>query len=49
MSVHQCPDCELRFLTENDLRDHLDTDHPGRIGEHLPHPGAHSDWPRDKS
>ena len=45
MSVHQCPECELRFLTENDLRDHLDTDHPGTIGEHMPHPGIHSDWP----
>jgi hypothetical protein len=47
MSVHQCPDCELRFLSERDLRDHLDCDHPGAVGEHLPHPGAHSDWPRD--
>jgi hypothetical protein len=47
MSVHQCPDCELRFLSESDLRDHLDTDHPGAVGEHFPHPGPHSDWPRE--
>lgn len=47
MAVHQCPECELRFLDENELRDHLDNDHPGTIGEHLPHPGPHADWPRE--
>ena len=47
MSVHQCPECELRFVSEPDLRDHLDTDHPGTIGEHLPHPGLHSEWPKE--
>jgi hypothetical protein len=47
MSVHQCPDCELRFLTESELRDHLDNEHPGRIGEHYPHPDRHTpNWPR---
>jgi hypothetical protein len=47
MSVHQCPECELRFSDEPELRDHLDTDHPGAIGEHLPHPGPHADWPHN--
>jgi len=47
--VHQCPDCELRFGNEAELREHLDTDHPGRIGEHLPRPGPHADWPREGS
>jgi hypothetical protein len=47
MSVHQCPDCELRFLTESELRDHLDKDHPGRVGEHFPHPDRRTpNWPR---
>jgi hypothetical protein len=36
MSVHQCPECELRFAEENELRDHLDTDHPGAITDHQP-------------
>ncbi len=32
MPVHQCPECELRFATEGELRDHLDSEHPGRVG-----------------
>ncbi|HVF05417.1 MAG TPA: hypothetical protein VNA20_11315 [Frankiaceae bacterium] len=47
MAVRQCPECELRFMDENELRDHLNNDHPGAIGEHLPHPGPHADWPRE--
>lgn len=49
MTVHQCPDCELRFVNETELRDHLDTEHPGRVGDHLPHPGRHADWAKDRS
>ena len=33
MAVHQCPECELRFLTESELREHLETEHPGSVGE----------------
>jgi hypothetical protein len=33
MAVHQCPECELRFGDDAELRDHLDRDHPGSIGE----------------
>jgi len=47
MSVHQCPDCELRFSNAVELRDHLDTEHPGRVGERLPHPDPRADWPRE--
>ena len=47
MTVHQCPDCELRFATEPELRDHLETEHPGRVGPPLPHPGPHADWPKE--
>ena len=47
MAVHQCPECELRFINEPELRDHLDAEHPGSIGEHLPHPGPHASWPRE--
>jgi hypothetical protein len=25
--IHQCPRCELRFLTESELMDHLAVDH----------------------
>lgn len=31
MAARQCPECELRFATVAELREHLDTDHPGRI------------------
>jgi len=33
MSAHQCPECPLRFASENELRHHLANDHPGRISE----------------
>ncbi len=33
MAVHQCPDCELRFLTESELREHIASDHPERVTE----------------
>jgi hypothetical protein len=26
--VHQCPYCELRFATRNELEDHVGADHP---------------------
>lgn len=26
--VHQCPYCELRFVTRNELEDHVAADHP---------------------
>jgi len=32
MAARQCPECELRFATEIELRDHLDSDHGGQIG-----------------
>ena len=38
MAVHQCPECELRFADDNELRDHLNTDHPGSIGEPSDYP-----------
>ena len=28
MDVFQCPECELKFRTANELRDHLTLDHP---------------------
>jgi hypothetical protein len=31
MAVRQCPECELRFLSEQELRDHLDSEHPGSV------------------
>jgi len=27
--VHQCPRCELRFLSRNELEDHMAQEHPG--------------------
>jgi hypothetical protein len=36
--VRQCPECELRFQTENELRDHLDSEHPGSVGPPPTHP-----------
>ncbi|MGH9022458.1 MAG: hypothetical protein ACRDV9_05050 [Acidimicrobiia bacterium] len=27
-SVHQCPECELRFLSDWELSDHLAREHP---------------------
>ncbi|HEY3143529.1 MAG TPA: C2H2-type zinc finger protein [Acidimicrobiales bacterium] len=26
--VHQCPYCELRFISRNELQDHIAADHP---------------------
>jgi hypothetical protein len=31
MAVRQCPECELKFLSEQELRDHLDSEHPGSV------------------
>ena len=38
MRVHHCPQCDLRFVNEPDLKDHLVTDHgvePDRLEQHL--------------
>jgi hypothetical protein len=29
MSVHQCPDCPLRYATKTELEFHLREEHPG--------------------
>lgn len=29
-AVHQCPFCELRFLSLNEVKDHIAVDHPDR-------------------
>jgi hypothetical protein len=29
--IHQCPRCELRFLSRNELRAHLAEAHPGAV------------------
>lgn len=36
----QCPRCELRFLTDAEVRDHLIVDH-GMLPEQLEHPYPH--------
>ena len=28
--VHQCPFCELRFVSLNELKAHISSDHPDR-------------------
>jgi hypothetical protein len=33
VSVHQCPYCELRFTTRNEVEDHVATDHPGDVDD----------------
>ncbi len=33
MSVHQCPICELRFLSRTELDDHLAEAHPTEIDD----------------
>ena len=42
--VHSCPRCELRFETEVELADHLETDHGVDVEpshhEHDPDPGS---------
>lgn len=27
-NTHQCPYCELRFVTHNEVKDHITHDHP---------------------
>jgi len=34
--VHQCPFCELRFPSVNEVRDHVVTDHPSHAASFLP-------------
>jgi hypothetical protein len=31
--VHQCPYCELRFATRNEVDDHVATDHPRAVDD----------------
>lgn len=31
MAARQCPECELRFANEVELRQHLESEHPGSI------------------
>ncbi|HKA83518.1 MAG TPA: hypothetical protein VKD21_06630 [Acidimicrobiales bacterium] len=31
--VHQCPYCELRFGTRNELEDHVACDHPRDVDD----------------
>jgi len=31
--VHQCPYCELRFLTRNEVEDHIAVDHPRHVDD----------------
>jgi hypothetical protein len=31
--VHQCPYCELRFVTRNEVEDHVAVDHPRRVDD----------------
>jgi hypothetical protein len=38
--VHQCPYCELRFATRNEVEDHVAVDHPRPVeDDSLPAPG----------
>ncbi len=44
-SVHQCPYCELKFLYLNEVKDHVQNDHPDHAdvvsameGHEMPHP-----------
>jgi hypothetical protein len=58
MTVHQCPDCVLRFLTKSELEFHLREEHPAfrhdypeRVHEH-PEQGitrAGSPWARARN
>jgi hypothetical protein len=44
-AIHQCPRCELRFQSENELADHLAVDHrqrPSTSGEDHSDPPAPS-------
>jgi hypothetical protein len=31
--VHQCPYCELRFVSRNEVADHVALDHPGTVDD----------------
>ena len=31
--VHQCPYCELRFVSRNEVEDHVALEHPGRVDD----------------
>jgi hypothetical protein len=31
--VHQCPYCELRFTTRNEVEDHMASDHPRAVDD----------------
>jgi hypothetical protein len=31
--VHHCPYCELRFVTRNELEDHIAVDHPRDVDD----------------
>jgi hypothetical protein len=33
VSVHQCPYCELRFVTRNEVEDHVAVDHPREVDD----------------
>ncbi|HEX6166921.1 MAG TPA: hypothetical protein VFZ30_09045 [Acidimicrobiales bacterium] len=31
--VRQCPYCELRFVSRNEVEDHVALEHPGRVDD----------------
>ena len=31
--MHQCPYCELRFLSRNELEDHVSLEHPRHVDD----------------
>ena len=33
IDVHQCPYCELRFVSRNEVEDHVALEHPGRVDD----------------
>jgi hypothetical protein len=42
--VHQCPYCELRFGSRNELEDHISRDHPRELDDATdPRNAAHDD------
>jgi hypothetical protein len=38
--VHQCPYCELRFVSRNELQDHVAVDHPRAVDDDTSPPPA---------
>jgi hypothetical protein len=38
--VHQCPYCELRFASRNELEDHISCDHPRELDDDTVPPNA---------